>query len=245
MTRVDPTRNIRHALRTLLPARPEMKANGRLVRFFVTLLGSLFVTILSLNLLVALDASKGIRTGVALAWMFLLIVGSPIVFFLRARDGDRLRQEVGRWLADPRRLAAERLFLDLSAGRVPPGMVANDLVALDAAAGDWRGCHEALAALEPPASSLRKIRDDLLAQADHAMLNVLAEAGAGSTLGVSPFAIERARSLFVEIASEANAIARSQSGPLRLPTDHSIEALRYGLDRLREARRAEEELRGR
>lgn len=242
MARVDPTRNVRHAVRQLLPPRPEVGANRRLIRYARNLFFSLLLVVMVNALLMAVHAPRGLIAGFAFAWLGYLIVSFPIVLVLRSRDGDRLRQAIGNWEADPRRQAVERLGLDLAAGRVPEGVPPQELMALEAVAADWRLVREALETMTWARGDLADVRDRLRIQVDEAMANLLAEAGSGSPLGPSPFLMERARALFSEIAGEAAALSRLQARRFDLPTDASLEALRHSLTRLREARLAQQEL---
>ena len=242
VSRVDPTRNVQHAIRQILPPRPSMGENRRLVRFVRAIFLGLLVSIVLTAFFGVLNAPKWLVAAPSLFWLLSFTVATPVIFVLRGRDGDRVRRAIGEWESDPRRQAIERLGLDLSAGRVPEGLPAQELGALEAAAADWRLVREALETMTWARGDLAAVRDRLRSQVEDAMANLLAEAGSGSPLGPSPFLIERARTLFGEIAGEAAALSRLQARHFDLPTDDSLEALRFSLARLREARMAQQEL---
>jgi hypothetical protein len=242
MAHADPTRSILHAVRMLIPLRPVAVGGRRLARFLALVLAALLVVLLAISLLDAIGASKTVVLSVALAWMFVLCGGAPIVIFLGGRDHSRYRAAVRAWESDGQRLAIERLGLDLSAGRMPSGLHVNDLFALDHAASDWRMSRDSLEALAWARGELAGTRDELKRRMDEAMTNLLAEAGAGHELGPSPFLIERARALFVEVGTEAHTLTQTQSPSVHLPTDASLESLRTALDRLRDVRVARSQL---
>jgi len=238
MANADPTRNIKFAIRSILPDRPVANGNRRLIRFLGLVLVALLVVILALNVLNSIGSPKSIGLAVCLGWMSLLCVGTPITLFFSIKDQRAYQQAVAEWEANARRLAIEKLGLDLSAGRMPNGLVLSDIYGLDHAAGDWRQSRDALEALAWVRGDLGRIRDDLRARLDESMANVLAEAGAGHPLGPSPFLIERARALFAEVGVEANMLSQTQAPTLTLHTDDSLELLRASLTSLRDVREA-------
>lgn len=242
MANADPTRSILHAIQVLSPTRPTLARGRRLTRFLLSVLISLLVVNLALSLLLALGAPRNMMLLVCLVWMFALCGGAPIVIYLTGRDHERHRARIRGWESDSRRLAIERLGLDLSASRMPSGLAVNDLFALDHAACDWLLSRDALDALSWARGELAKTRDELRLRLDEAMINVLAEAGAGHDLGPSPFVIERARALFVEVGAEANTLTQTQSPSVQLATDTSLESLRDSLDHLRDVRVARSRL---
>jgi hypothetical protein len=242
MANADPTRSILHAVRVLAPARPTMARGKRLTRFFLSVVISLLVVNLALTLLLAVGASHTLMLLLCIGWMFVLCGGAPIVIFLAGRDQETHRRHLREWESDSRRLAMERLGLDLSASRMPTGLAVNDLFALDHASCDWLLSRDALDALSWARGDLAKTRDELRFRLDEAMANLLAEAGAGHDLGPSPFVIERARSLFVEVGLEAQTLTHTQSPLVRLTTDSSLESLRNSLDQLRDVRVARSNL---
>lgn len=225
-----------------MPPRPEPGVNRRLVRYVRALFFSLLLVVMVNALLVGLHAPSWLIAGSVFAWLGYLFLSFPVVLVLRARDGDRMRRVISDWEGDPRRQAVERLGLDLAAGRVPEGMPPQELMALEAVAADWRLVREALETMSWARGELSQVRDRLRVQVDEAMANLLAEAGSGSPLGPSPFLLERARTLFSEIAGEAATLSRLQARRFDLPTDASLEALRASLSRLKEARLAQQEL---
>jgi hypothetical protein len=242
VARVDPTRNVRHAIRQLLPARPEQEVSHRLIRYARNLFLSLLLVVMVNALLMAFHVPKGVMVIGPILWLTYLALSLPLVVVMLRRDGEAMRQAIGDWEADPRRQAVERLGLDLAAGRLPEGMPPPELMALEAVAADWRLVREALETMSWARGDLVLVRDRLRVQVDEAMVNLLAEAGSGSPLGPSPFLLERARELFSEIAGEAAILSRLQARRFDLPTDASLEALRASLSRLKEARLAQQEL---
>ncbi|AIE83890.1 hypothetical protein OP10G_0522 [Fimbriimonas ginsengisoli Gsoil 348] len=208
------------------------------MRFVAFALVSLLVVILSLSLLSAIGAPRYLGIGVVLLWMAFLGFGSPTVLILRAREDDEKRRQIRQWESDPRRLAVERLGFDLVAGRVTPGLTPRDLTALDDAAANWRQSRDTLETLTWARGPLAELRSSLRKRSDDAMLNLLAEAGVGHSLGPSPFLIERARELFTEIGAEASEMARNYCPTTLLATDTSLESLREDLDKLRLLRQA-------
>lgn len=213
-----------------------------MLRYARSLFLSLLLIVLLNALVMALHAPGWAAVVGPIIWLTYFVISFPVALVLRARDGDRVRRAIGDWEADPRRQAVERLGLDLAAGRVPEGMPPQEVIALEAVAADWRLVREALETMSWARGELCHVRDRLRVQVDEAMANLLAEAGSGSPLGPSPFLMERARSLFGEIAGEAAALSRLQARRFELPTDASLEALRATLSRLKEARLAQQEL---
>jgi hypothetical protein len=244
MAKADPTHNVRHAIQVLLPERPASPGNRRLVRFLALALISLLVVILALTLLSAIGAPKDYGVGAAMIWMAFIAFGAPTAVIAGFRDREFNRATLRRWESDPRRLAMEQLGLDIAAGRISAGLSPSDVLALNEAAGDWRQSRDALDALTWVRGELAHARGLLRNRLDESMRNLLAESGAGHPLGPSPFLIERARELFVEVGAEANALARSQAPLLALNTDESLEALRDDLDLLRGLRALREESQG-
>ncbi|MGV3617693.1 MAG: hypothetical protein ACO1SV_20395 [Fimbriimonas sp.] len=242
MARVDPTRNVRHAVRQILPPRPTVGENHRLARLIRAGLGALFLCVALSALFAVLGAPLLLVRAVPAVWLVVFGLAVPMTFLLRSRERERLRSDIGEWESDPRRQAIERLGLDLTAGRMPEGLPPQELATLEAAAADWRLVRESLEAMSWARGELAQVRDRLREQVDEAMANLLAEAGSGSPLGPSPFLLERARELFGEIAGEAGALSRLQARRFDLPTDASLEALRGSLARLREARLVQQEL---
>jgi hypothetical protein len=175
-------------------------------------------------------------------WLAFLGFTLPFALWLRARDRGRARRAEGEWESDPRRRAIESLGLDLLAGRLPTALAADDVVALEAASAEWRLVRDAIEPLTYAKDEVARVCARLRDQLDEAMANLLAEAGAGSPIGPSPFLVERARELFAEISAETAALVRLDVGRLHLPTDASLEAVRRSVLRLREARLAREEL---
>lgn len=242
MSRVDATRNIRHALRQLLPPRPALEDQRRIPRFLGLSLLTLAMVVMMTALLLALHIQREMLAVLPVLWLIGFFGGIPLVMGRRARDGRTLQQRIAKWEEDPRRQALERLGLDLAAGRLPEGLAAQELLNLEATAADWRLVREALETMSWAHGRIAEVRDQLRAQVDEAMRNLLAEYGTGFPLGPSPFLMERARTLFGEIAGEAATLSRLQARRFDLPTDHSLEDLRSSLDRLREARMAQQEM---
>lgn len=224
-----------------MPLRPAPVGNRRLVRFLALSLVSLLVLLLALNLFSAIGAPRSVGISLAIGWMAIISIGAPLTLFQRLRDQKTANQRYNNWESDARRLSIDRLGLDLASGRVPHGLQVQDIGVLENAATDWRHGREALDTLTWVTGDLAAARDELRRRMDEAMGNLLAEAGAGSPLGISPFALERARSMFLEIGREANQLARTNDCPGKFPTDASIEAMKPGLDKLRAARIARTE----
>jgi|GEM_PF-3269612 len=235
---VDSSRHVRYAVRALLPPRPAPRRNRRLVAYFITIALSFLALVLGLNIMFSLGVDRAWTVGVSFAWFVFLFISAPVVFVLRARDGDLHRRAVGAWEADARRLAMERLGNDLTAGRLTAGMSQAHLTQLEAAASDWRMAADALDSIVGTSEDLGRVRDELRSRIDRAMADLLVEAGSGSSLGTSPFMLERARTLFTEIAHEAIALAQSRAPLGHVGTDSSLESVRRGLTHLRELRRA-------
>jgi len=196
----------------------------------------LLVLLLALNLLSAVGVGKSAGIGLSIVWMTAISVGAPVVLYQRKCEEQELRRRSSEWEADPRRLSIDCLGLDLAAGRVPAGIKAEDIHALEGTTTDWRHGREALESLSWATGELALLRESLLVRMDEAMANLLGEAGSGSSLGISPFALERARTLFLEIGREANQIASSHANVPKFPTDDTIEAMRPELEQLRTIR---------
>jgi len=233
----ESTSNIRHAIKSLMPMRPAPLGNQRLVRFLALALVSLLVLLLALNLLSAVGVPKAIGIGLSITWMAIVSISAPTLLLMRAREENALGKRLSEWETNPRRLSMDRLALNLAAGRVPAGLKTEDIGALEETASDWRHGREALDGLVWAASELTSIRKALTIRMDEALANLLCEAGSAPALGLSPFSMERARALFLEISREANQVASSRATMPKFPTDESIEALRPELDRLRAFRK--------
>lgn len=243
MARVDPTRNVRHAVRHLLPTRPEPLEHRRLARFLITLGATLVVAASLSAILGALGAPQTYVAIPALVWLCIFALGTPLAIMMFRRDLRYRKREAAEWKSDYRRQAIERLALDLAAGRVPEGLQPPELMALDSVAADWRLAREALEAMSFSDGEASMLRHYLKEQADEAMRNILAEAARGSTIGPSPFMLERAQRLFAEMCGEAAALSRLNVRPVSPPTDESLEELQRGLARLREFRESQEDVR--
>lgn len=213
-----------------------------MVRFLALAVVSLLFVILSIELFKALGSSTTVTVALGMGWMILLVIGAAYTLRLRWEEERRLRSRLSDWHSDPRRLAIDRLGIDLSARRVPQNLMGKDVEMLETAAGDWRDGREALEALGNLEGELAATRHKLNSRMDDAMLNLLAEAGAGCVLGLSPFAVERACLLFQEIAGEARQIAANRVSAPQFPVDESIEAMRPALEELRSARLASTEV---
>lgn len=233
MRSADPTYNIEYAVSTLVSPRPVPVGERRLARFLGLVVATLLVVLLSLILLNSVGASHELLVVISLAWMALLCGGSPIVILLGTRDTERCQEKLRQWQRDPRRLAIERLTLELSSGRLPVGVSVGDLVNLDLAASEWRQAREGLESISWISGVAGKVREKLKSRVDEAMTNLLAEAGAGNMLGPSPFLLERARELFAEIGMEVNTVAMSHVSALTLDTDDSLEEVRASLEDFR------------
>lgn len=194
---------------------------------------SLLIVILALNLLSHTSAPHQIGVTLAIVWMAIVCVGAPIAIVQRLRDERQSRHRFEVWENDPIRMAIDRIGLDLAAGRLPVNLDPEDVARLESAATEWRHGRDSLDSLSWAQAGLADTRDELREQMNVAMRNLLAEAGAGCSLGLSPFALERARNLFREIAREAGGIAETRSAFRQFETDASIEAMRPALERLR------------
>lgn len=242
MANTDLTRSIHYAIRTLLPSRPHLVGRRRFAWFLGLVLVSLMVCTLVAGMTANLGLPKVYSVAVAATWVTLLSLGTPLTFYLAHRDQRANRSRVRDWELDARRLSMERLGLDLSAGRLPVGLTIADVLSLEQACADWRTSREGLESLSWLTADMARVRENLRHRLDDAMTNVLAEAGAGDTLGPSPFLIERARNLFAEVGSEANSMAQTQAPALHLQTDQSLMMLRSTLDEMRSVREAKDDL---
>lgn len=224
-----------------MPLMPVPVSNRMMVRFLALSVVSLLFVILSIELFRAMGASNAVTIALAMGWMVLSLIGAAYTLRLRWEEERRLRSRLSEWRTDSRRLALDRLGIDLSARRVPQNLMGKDIEMLEKAAGDWREGREALEALAYLEGEMASTRDVLNSKMDDAMLNLLAEAGGGCVLGLSPFAVERACLMFQEIAGEARQIAASRDSAALFPVDDSIEAMRPALEKLRAARCGKEE----
>ena len=86
----ESTRNIRHAIKSLMPLRPAPLGNLRLVRFLALSLVSLLVLLLALNLLAAVGVSKSVGVGLSLTWMTIAGVTAPTLLLLRIKEEKEL-----------------------------------------------------------------------------------------------------------------------------------------------------------
>lgn len=237
VTGFESTLNIRHAIKCLMPSRPAPLGNQRLVRFLALALVSLLVLLLALNLLSAVGVPKAVGIGLSITWMLVVSTSAPAILLMRAKEEKALGKKRSDWETNPRRLSLDRLGLDLAASRIPAGLKVEDIVALEDTATDWRHGREALDGLVWAAPELVSIRKALTSCMDEALANLLCEAVSAPPLGLSPFSMERARTLFLEIGREANQVASNRANMPKFPTDEAIEAMRPELDRLRAFRR--------